>query len=233
MRLKRSHQEGFTLIEIMIAVVILAIISLLLWQSTYVLMHAKERYELEDERFHEVILALSRMADDLSMAFLYQSKDHTGSSGTGEAQRVIRFYGKENGDQDELHFASFSNLRFIRGSRENEQAEISYMLKKREGEEESGWDLIKRTQSPPDREPEAGGNEYVVLENVKEFKLQYYDEGRKEWRREWDSASVDFNKRIPKAVEIAIVIEDPLVPEETKTFTTTALLEMSPGPNDF
>jgi hypothetical protein len=71
------------------------------------------------------------------------------------------------------------------------------------------------------------------LENVLQLRLQYYDSGRKEWRREWDSLSVDFNKMLPRAVEITLVIPDPVDEEETRTFMTTALLEMAPGPNDF
>ena len=229
----QHRQAGFTLIEIMVAVSILVIISVLLWQTTAVMMQAKGRYEVEDIRFHEVLMALTRISDDLTMAFLYQSADHLGATGAGEPQRTIRFLGKDNGDQDELHFATLGHLRVMKDSKESEQAEVGYLLKEATGDEGQVWNLVKRTQSPPDRDPEQGGQVYIMLENIQEFKLQYYDEGRKEWRREWDSNSLDSNKRLPKAVEITIVIPDPIDPDETRSFTTTALLAMAPGPNDF
>ncbi len=233
MRTKLRLESGFTLIEIMVSVAILAIISLILWQSSAVMMNAKQRYEAEDIRFHEVLMALTRISDDLSMSFLYQSADHLGKTGRGDPQRNIRFYGKDNGNRDELNFATFSNLRIIKDSKENEQAEVAYLLKAEERDGGQAWNLVKRIQSPPDSDPEQGGQEFTVLEDVQELKFQYYDQGRKEWRPEWDSSSLDFNKRLPRAVEITLVIEDPVIPDETRTFSTTALLEMAPGPNDF
>lgn len=225
--------KGFTLIEVMVGVAIIAIISLLLWQSSSVMINAKMRYEVQDERFHEVLLALTRMTDDLSMAFLYQSEDHLGGGGI-EPQRIIQFLGKDNGDQDEIHFASMSHVRYMKDSKECEQTEISYFLKKSEEKEGGVFSLIKRIQSPPDRDPKKGGTEYLVLEDVLALKLQFYNENKQEWKREWDSSSVDFNKSLPKAVEIIIEINDPVDPEgEKKSFITTALLEMAPGPNDF
>ncbi len=225
------RQQGFTLIEIMIAVAILAIISLLLWQSSAVMMNAKSRYELEDSRFHEVFMALSRMADDLSMAFLYQSVDHLGGYKNTEAQREIRFVASESNSQKSLNFATFSHIRYLKNSHESEQAEVGYFL--RASEETGTMNLIKRVQAPPDRNAEEGGVEYVLLEGIKDIKYQFYDMNRKEWRPAWDSASLDYGKKLPRAVEITITIDDPVVEDETRSFVTTALVEMAPGPNDF
>lgn len=234
MMTKRYHPEaGFTLIEIMVAVGILSIISLILWQSTAVIMQAKVRYEEEDIRTHEALLALTRMADDLSMAYLYQNKAHLGVTGAGEVLSEISFVGKDNGGQDTMNFSSMSHLRYIRDSKETERAEIGYFLKDAVFDEGAGWNLMKRVQSPPDNKPDEGGSEYVVLENVKELTLQYYDADKEDWRSEWDSTSLDYKKKLPRAVEITLVIPDPVNPEETRTFTTTTLLELAPGPNDF
>lgn len=231
--MKRLNHSGFTLVEIMIAVSILAIISMLLWQTSAVSMNAKERYETEDIRFHEVFLALSHMADDISMAYLFQTKNHLGDSGTGEQVREIRFIGTDSGERDEISFASFSHMRYLKDSKESDQEEIAYYLRKGE-EGEEGWNLVKRSQSPPDNEPDKGGKEYIMLEDVSKLEFQFYDEKKAEWRREWDSSRIDFNKQLPKAVEITITIPDPIEEEEEPlSFTITALLEMAPGPNDF
>lgn len=235
--MSKKNSSGFTLIEVMVAMVILTIISLQIWQTSAVSMNAKERYELEDIRFHEVAMALARIADDLTMAYLYVSEDHLGNTGVGEPIREIRFVGKDSGERDELHFAAFSNFRYLRSQRASDQEEVSYFL--RQGEENdrrevgSEWNLVRRSQSPPDREPEEGGQEYVLLEEVTELAFQFYNEKRGEWLKDWDSAQIEFNKTLPKAVEITITIPDPLEPDEKRSFTTTALLEMAPGPNDF
>ncbi len=225
--------RGFTLIEIIVAVAILAIISLLIWQTSAVSMNAKERYEAEDIRFHEAMLALSRLADDVSQAFLYTTKKHLGQSGIGEPARDTRFVGDDQGDRDALHFVTFGHMRYLKDSKESDQEEISYYLKK--NEEEGIWNLVRRSQSPPDTEHDEGGKEFVVLEDVQKLELQFYDGKRGEWKREWDSSRVEFNKQLPKAVEVTLEIPDPIESEEPepRTFTTTALIEMAPGPNDF
>lgn len=232
-----SGRKGFTLIEIMIAIAILAIISLLLWQSSAVSMNAKERYEAEDVRFQEVLLALSRMADDISMAYLFQSKAHLGNTGIGELAQEVQFIGTDSGERDEIHFVSLSHMRYLKNTKESDQEEVSYFLRREEGEEgEKGrWDLVRRMQSPPDREPEKGGRDYVILQDVQKLEFQFFDEKRGEWQREWDSSRIESNRQLPKAVEITLTIPDPVEPEEAepRSFTTTALVEMAPGPNDF
>jgi general secretion pathway protein J len=231
---RTALQAGFTLVEIMVAVVILAVISMLLWQSSSVTMNAKERYEIEDIRFHEIQSALARMSDDLSMAVHYQSKDHLGSHGGGEFLREVRFVGKSDGGRGELHFVSLSNVRYIVGSGQIDQTEISYYLKEGEGDDgEAQMNLMRRHQSPPDKSYNEGGREYVVVEDVNELQFKFYDMRKKDWRTNWDSSSIDFNKKMPLAVEIAIVIKDPLLDDELRTFKTATRLELAPGPNDF
>jgi general secretion pathway protein J len=225
--------KGFTLIEVMIGTALVAMIALLIWQSSAVLLSTKDRYQEEDIAVQEAMLALSRMADDFSMAYLLQSDDHLGSTGPGEKHYKIAFIGKDNGDRDEVHFGSLANIRYLKGQHESDQAEISYSLEKPEDNDSNDWNLVKRVQSPPDLEPEKGGNSFVMLEGVKELQLQYYDSQKDDWKRNWDSSEIEFRKQLPRAVQVTLVIPDPVNDELTLSFTTTASLAMSPGPNDF
>lgn len=237
MRKKYSieNERGFTLIEIMVAVAILAVISVLLWQSSAVILNAKLRFEEEDTRVQEAMMALTRISDDLSMSYIYQTQAQLGTGAHGENLTKIEFEAKDGGTQDALNFASMSNFRYIKGSEDIDRAEISYFLKQTEAEEkgDTGYALVKRVQSPPDNEPEEGGVEYVVLDNVKEFDLQFYNKDTDKWTSSWDSNAPEFNKKMPRAVQVRLVIPDPNEPDESMTFATTALLEMAPGPNDF
>ena len=73
-RASNSRQRGFTLIEVMIAVSIAAIIGALTagsFQRTYM---AKELIESQDARYSAVRLAMTRMSREISMAFLSESK---------------------------------------------------------------------------------------------------------------------------------------------------------------
>ena len=68
-------KKGFTLIEILVAISLLAIISVLVWQSMYTTTRIKDRSEKLDEEFRRASLALSKISQDLSMAVIFQSVD--------------------------------------------------------------------------------------------------------------------------------------------------------------
>jgi hypothetical protein len=144
------------------------------------------------------------------------------------------FIGFDEGDQDRLIFHTLTHVRYLKDTKESDQAEVSYFLEEEE-EGEGIWALKKRVQSPPDAEPEEGGVVMTILTGVREFNLRYYDSQKGEFFPEWDSTAVDYANRLPRAVEILLILENPMEEEEGEghRFLTTAFLGMAPGPNDF
>jgi general secretion pathway protein J len=230
------RNAGFTLIEVMVAIAVLAMISLLVWQSSAVTIITKDRFEKEDDLMHEMTLTLNRIADDLSMAFiLAPTSDFIGKSPSGEILTKTIFKGDDQGDQDMVTFSSFSNVRYIKDTKQSDQSEISYYLKAQEGNPDL-FQLIKRQASPPDSLPEEGGKELMMVEGIISLNMRYYSTGLGEWVAEWDSTSLGNPHKMPKAVEITMVVpypSDDYEEGETMTFRTIAFLEMAPGPNGF
>lgn len=224
--------RGFTLIEVMVAVALVAIISLLTWQALGTLTASKERFEDEDVLFGEATLALTRMTRELESAFLYSSPNLLGRTPSGEQRTKNVFIGTDEGGQDRLVFVSLSHNRYLQDAKESDQAEVSYFL---EPDEEGGlFVLKKREASPPDAEPEEGGETRTVLNHVKELNFRYYDGQKGEYGDGWDSTKVDNLNKLPRAVEVLLVMKDPAAEEEEdRRFLTTVFLEMAPGPNDF
>ncbi len=223
---------GFTLIEVLVAISILAMMSVLIWQASGTTLSSKERFEKQDEAFQEASLALQRMSRDLEASILLSTPNFLGKSGSGELRTKSVFIGKDEGDQDQVTFHGIGHLRYLKDVKESDQAEVSYFLEP--NPEEAGLFLLKkRESSPPDDQPEEGGTVQTLLDSAKELNFRYFDPQRGEFFDGWDSTKLDQLNKLPRAVEIVLVVQNPVDEEKTLRFQTTAFLGMAPGPNDF
>ncbi|MGH9894273.1 MAG: type II secretion system protein GspJ, partial [bacterium] len=212
-------KSGFTLLEVMIALAILAAMSLAIFSVTSQTLTAKGQTEDRDEANHSAVLALSKMADDLSMAFMVKSKDLLGQQFDGE----LAFEGRE----DRVDFVTFGHTRYIKGSKESDMAEVSYYLVPHPEERERRI-LMRREAIQLDKNLQEGGTALPLLESVEGFRIEYYDTKSKEWKKTWDSKSIDFENKLPAMVRIAIEITLP--DEEEKTlFQTVIPIQLSGG----
>lgn len=196
-------RKGMTLIEVALAVAILAMIGAVTWGSIARSFDAYETVKAIDERYHNVRVALNRMAKELSMAYLTSQRRHRGQERT-----VRQFFKHEDASPlPELHFSAFSHLVFLKDAKESDQAEISYF-----GEndpEESGVVNLMRREAPRiDGDYDEGGRAYVLAENVKSLEFRFFDNRKDDWTDEWDTEKVDFAGRLPSLVEIKLTIED-------------------------
>ncbi len=230
------NRKGFTLIEVLIAVVLLAVISLLLWQSMGGAINSKERSEKREQTYRGANLVLNRMTRELSMCVLYSSLEFLGISSSSEQMTKSVFIGTNAGDHDKLTFDTLAHVRYLKNVKESDMAEVTYFVEKAADEDQAqlGDYVLKiREKSPLDNQPDQGGRVMTLLEGVKELNFRYYDVTKGEFKDEWDTTKIDFGNRLPKAVEITLVMQDPVNDENTIRFQTIALLEMAPGPNDF
>lgn len=225
-------QKGFTLIEIMVAVVLLAIISVLVFQSMGSMVGSRERFETRQQGYRGANVFLDRMTRELATAVLYANIELLGVSSNGEQTAKSVFSGTNSGDQDKLTFDNLSHTRYLKDSKESDLAEVTYFLEPQE-ESDGLFVLKRRDKSPLDAEPGEKGKVTILLDSVRELNFRYYDPVKGEYQDEWDTTKLDYANRLPRAVEITLVLQDPADEEGTLRFKTVALLEMSPGPNDF
>jgi prepilin-type N-terminal cleavage/methylation domain len=220
---KKDGVAGFTLLEVMIALSILAAISLSIFAVTSQTVNSKGSTEERDEIQHSVTLALSKISDDLNMAFIVTSKDLLGSDFDGD-------YGFQ-GSEERVDFVSFSHQRYIENARESDTAEISYFLAPMP--DEPGMRALMRRESPSiDKNLQEGGEAVVLLEGVENIKFEYYDEKSKEFKRAWDTRSVDFGAKLPAAVRVTLELKLP-EEEDRTSFTTWIPVELFRGPVTF
>ena len=116
---RASARSGFTLIEVMIGVAITAMMGVMVMGAFQRAYSAKDLVESQDERFTSARVALTRMAREVSQAFLSDHYDHKRFR---DAPTIFR--GKDRGERDELLFATMSHERLVRDAKESDQAVV-------------------------------------------------------------------------------------------------------------
>ncbi|MFH1831025.1 MAG: type II secretion system protein GspJ [Pseudomonadota bacterium] len=213
---KRLWVEGFTLLEVMVSVGILGVIMVLVWSSTAQTIRSKDRVEERDLMFHSGQVALKKIADDVEVAFLATTAAATTTTASAEttaqapptANFKTFFIGEDRGDQDALKFTSLSHLRLVASSKESDQCRISYEIVPHP-EEPGFFNLVRREQPWLDKTTDVEGRTFALVEKIVKFNVEYYDELKNDWGKEWDTDKLDWKDRLPMAVRIKIVFADP------------------------
>lgn len=206
--------RGFTLVEVLIAVAITATIGAMTIGSLRQVDHAAEVARRQNERYAAARLALSRVAREVSMAFLSDNFDRSRFR-----DRPTLFVGRE----DELLFTTFAHQRLYRDARESDQAVVEYVVDsdpEHPGEEA----LFRREKARIDDEPDRGGRRDLVADHVASFRLSYWDVKRKDWVREWTTRSVERATELPSRVRIELEVT--LADGRRERFATETRIEL-------
>lgn len=236
------NKKGFTLIEVLVSVAVLAMIMASVWSSTKQSLDSKERVENRDELYQSGRVALRKIADDVSMAFLIKSPAErsatAAATGTATAEvqtrpRPITFFiGEDRGERDEVRFTTLSNIRLFKNAKQSDQGKVSYSVQP--SPEDSQVINLVRTFSPYlDDQNTVEGTSYVVAENIREFGLEYYDLRKQEWGRTWNTETIDWKERLPRAVRITLSFPDPDDDQESIVMRTATMIALSAGPIEF
>jgi general secretion pathway protein J len=203
MRMPRHDQSGFTLIEIMLALALMAFVTSLLWGTFAQTVKIKKRIESEQDRTHTVRVALMRMSREIEMAFLSDSE----SVGTEERRTV--FSGTSHNDFDELHFAWFGHQRMRAEAPEGDTAMVSYFSMPDPDDPMVTNLMRKETKRLEAKDPKLIPAEtYILCPAVSRLKFAYYDYKEKDWREEWDTSTADGLQYLPTQVRISLTVLD-------------------------
>lgn len=238
------NRRGFTLIEVLVSVAILAFIMASVWASTGQSLDAKERFERRDGIYQEGRVALRKLTDDFTMAFLAKSQTPGTVTTEGAAAtpmpaeistrpRPITFFiGEDNAERDEVRFTSLSNLRLFKNAKESEQCKVSYAVEPSK-EDPKVMNLVRTFSPVIDDKDTVVGTSYVIAEDIREFSVEYYDQRKLEWVKTWNTVQLDWKDRLPRAVRITLSFPDPDEEKDSIVMTTAAMLPLSTGPIDF
>jgi general secretion pathway protein J len=217
-RARRAELRGMTLIEVMVAVAVLAGVAVMIHGVMLSLSNGKKGEGLRAERVHQGREAVERIARDLSGAYLSL---HTPQNQALITRRTM-FVGKSGTPFDRIDFTAFAHLRTERGSHESDQAEVGYFVV-RDPDVTGKMDLVRREQTPIDFEPLKGGIVDVVAEDVEQFDLRFFDPTTGLWTETWDTSQVTGQpNRLPLEVDVLLVLkgvgDGPTYSYRTKVF---------------
>jgi general secretion pathway protein J len=194
--------RGMTMVEIMVAIAILALVAVLIHGVMESLSRGKKGEELRADRAHEGREALQRIVRDLSSAYLSM---HVPAVQALVTQKTA-FVGRSSIPFARVDFTAFAHMRTDRDSHESDQAEVGYFVV-RNPDSPDKMDLVRREQTPIDFDPLKGGIVNVVAEDVEQFEVRYLDPQTSQWVETWDSMQITGQpNRLPLEVKITLVL---------------------------
>jgi general secretion pathway protein J len=196
----KSHQEaGFTLIEVLVAVSIMASLTAVMWISVSSMFQTRDVVTARFERYQIMRVSMDRISRELSSAYLAgpehggeeipgeeedpgaaaqgnQDDDAVGGPNQRDQDEIIQ-YGMIGRD-DEISFTAFAHVRTVEGEMASQHAEIGYFLERRRSDEgELVNSLMRREDVTPDDDLEDGGEVYTMIPDVEEIEFEYWDPG--------------------------------------------------------
>jgi general secretion pathway protein J len=195
-------RSGMSLIEVMVAMTIFAVVASLLYSGFQQTARVKERVEASLDREHEIRSGIERMAQELATAYTSNQRN------INEALRTMMtgFVAKQEGSNTKLYFSSFSHRRLYRNAHESDQNELAYFVTA-DPNDHSKDVLARREQRRVDDDLEKGGQNQVLIENVHGFEVQFFDPLSKEWIAIWDTTQAGMQpNRLPMQAKITVTV---------------------------
>jgi len=192
----KAHPAGFTLLEVLLALAILAVIVTSIYGSFSTAARTiKQAEEIRDGADMARAL-ISRMANDISNAYL------GGITGTFLYGKKAETEGEEKQRIDSIDLTTLTNWRKP-DSREMDLWEVGYHFKDRP--DGTGRMLVRREKRELSKDipPLEGGVEYELTDAVEALQIRY--QKATSWSDTWDSRR---GSGLPTAVEIVLTLAD-------------------------
>ena len=224
--------QGFTLVEVMISMFIMAMLTVLVSGSIRSAVQNKQKLEAKIAAETTLYDALRVIKLDVERAFNYQDvffeieqlalaqlEKEKDKNQQGQAQqteqrlpptKLTQFLGEENN----MHFTALNHFRTKYNAPESDQMEVGYFLDSCDRPDGKGTTkcLWRRSNPQIDDQVDQDGAKVVVAHNVTEFKLQYRsDKEVDDWVKQWRSDNKGRNnhrKKFPHFVKIKLKIND-------------------------
>lgn len=200
----RDSERGFTLIELIISLAIVAFMMMLAWQTTSAAIFTRKNLAFEQERDQEIRVAMSRMVKDLGSAYLSANEDQS------LMERRTLFVGKPEGRINELRFSTMAHEVLWADADESEQTVVTYYAEE-DPDERGKTNLLRkelrRMPDPLDSASQTPAEVDLLIRDVESVKFEYYDWKDKSWKERWDSTQADAERsRLPTRVRITVEV---------------------------
>jgi general secretion pathway protein J len=211
--------RGLTLVEVSIAVAILAVMGVMTYGVFHDAYNARDSVVAADQRYQSIRAALSRMTKEISQAYI---SEHFDRKNLRERPTLFRL--DDRGDEDQLLFTTLAHRRLYRDAKESDQAVVEYKVAN-DPEDASKKVLMRREKTWIDREVDRDGVEAPIAEDVTGLNFEVWDAKDREWDDEWDTSRTDWADRLPPRVKITLKAKDETGRE--RAYTTQAEIHLT------
>lgn len=180
-------QNGFTLLEVLVAVTVAALVLTGVYGVFTSVSGAKQRLEKEGEGYHQARVLYNRIGRELRGTY-WQKKN-----------KKTRFLGGRTADgYPFLELTTTSGTPF--GGRSGGVSVVRYEMRPDEEARDPDTWVLMRSEYPT-FDPEGGEREgYLLARGIRELNFRFYKNGQ--WEEEWDSA----RDGLPQMVEVNITM---------------------------
>jgi general secretion pathway protein J len=251
----RRAQAGFTLIEVLLAVTVLATLTAITWVGVSGMFSTRDYMTERFERYQIMRVAMDRMAREFSSAYL-AGPEHGGEPLPGEeeemqeaqdgnAGKVAQLQARREpvqfgmiGRDDEVNFTSFAHIRSIAGEKASQHAEIGYFTERKRDSRTGRLvnSLMRREDTTLDDDITDGGKIYTMIPNIEDVEFEYWDPGppsvgtmeemaEGDWTDSWDTTKSEFAGRLPTRVRIRVTLPPQDERGDEEVFTIQTQLE--------
>ncbi len=188
--MRRYYYRGFTLLELLVAIAIFSMVSVMAYGGLNAVINNKKATEQASKRIASLQMAILRISNDLRQAVARSIRNEYGD-------RVAEMLVDENTASISWTRAGYSNPAQLK--RSNLQR-ISYRLEK---------DRLLRYSWPVlDRAQDTTPMKTVILENVQMIQWRFLDE-KNNWQSRWPVYSDNRSYQpLPRAVELVMELGD-------------------------
>lgn len=206
---------GFSLIEIVVAAALMAMMGATLMETLNSSITVKERVDTISTRYHLVRQALSRMSHEISMAYISTQVNP-------EYAVVITAF---KGDKDKLSFDAFGGVVRAQNAIESDQREITYFLDRDKKTDQLS--LMRKEKPNPTREIGNLGVTEVLCPDIVKITFRYWNDKDRNWDASWSVTAQSQNPFLPSRVQIELVAKMQNEAEQ-KFVTETAIWLVQP-----
>jgi general secretion pathway protein J len=217
--MKSPSQNGFTLLEIILAISILATIGVLTINILSTQIDTRQRVTDQNSAQHSINMAMQRIYEDIQGAYISSTNTNDINSLNLSSRQVQpQFYFKASN----LVFSIQNYKSYLANSNQSNLAFVRYYTRPDpKDSKKSQLIRIVDTDMAENIDNQGVGFLEIIVPDLKDFSVSFWNGN--EYRREWDSTANDTQGKLPKLVKIHL---ESYFPE---TNAEKQLKELSPG----
>ncbi len=220
----RGSQSGLTIMEVLIAITVLAFMMAMAWRTISSTASTKKTVIAYEQRNHEIRMALRRVVADFEGAYLSTNEDPN----LAATHPRTMFVAKSGSNVPEIRFSSLAHRPLWADANESEQTVISYL--EHQDRETRALDWVRREQrrlsnENPEQEP---AELDVLLRDIVKVEIDCWNWRNQEWQDTWNTMQSDGQRgQLPTRVRITVTVKD-LKGEAVKHSTQARILMQEP-----